>query len=216
MKKLISFLLVLTLALPVLRAQLTHTPNGAVDNNANAILKKAAAKMSGTVSFSVTVVNRDANKKETLRQKADVLYNSPRYRVKTGEVEVYSDGKSVWQFNKAAKEVVVSPMVEVDDDLINPANLLSNYTKTFRAKLIREEEDGTAVIDLQPMKGKAFHKIRLYINSKTGLLKKLEQHNYDSSRGEYTISNFKNTKATDADFVFDTKSYPGVEVVDMR
>lgn len=216
MKKLILIFSLLTFAIPSLWSQITHTSKGAVDEAANALLKKAAAKMSGTVSFTVTVVNRDANKKETLRQKAEVLYNNPRYRVKSGELEVYSDGKTVWQYNKTAKEVVVSPMSPVDDDLMNPASLLANYSKTFRAKYIREEEDGTAIIDLQPVKGKSFHKIRLFINSKTGLLKKVEQHNFDSSRGEYTVSNFRNTKATDTDFTFSTQTHPGVEVVDMR
>lgn len=197
-------------------AQLTHTANGAVDQNANAIVKKAAAKMSGTVSFTVTVVNTDANKKETFRQKAEILYNSPRYRVKAGDLELYCDGKDVWQLNKKAKEVVITPIAESEDDITNPAKLLSNYSKNYRAKFIREEEDGTDVVDLQPIKGRVYHKIRLFIDSKTGLLKKMEQHNYDSSRGIYTISNFKNTKATDADFTYNSKANPGVEVVDMR
>lgn len=197
-------------------AQLTHTANGAVDQTANTLVKKAAAKMSGTVSFTVTVVNTDANKKETFRQKAEILYNSPRYRVKAGDLEIYCDGKDVWQLNKKAKEVVVTPIADSEDDITNPAKLLSNYSKNYRAKFIREEEDGTDIVDLQPMKGRVYHKIRLFIDSKTGLLKKMEQHNYDSSRGIYTITNFKNAKATDADFTYDTKSNPGVEVVDMR
>lgn len=216
MRKLfIFFLMSMVMAIPAY-AQLTHTAEGAIDQNANAILKKAAAKMSGTVSFTVTVVNKDSNKKETFRKKVDVLYNSPRYRVKSSDIEIYSDGKSVWQYNKQAKEVVISPMSTATDDLTNPALLLSNYSKNFRAKYIRLEDDGTAVIDLQPIKSRSYHKIRLFINSKSYLLKKLEQHDFDSSRGEYTITNFKNTKAADADFVFDTKSHTDVEVVDMR
>ena len=198
------------------QAQLTHTAKGAVDETANAIIKKAMAKMSGTVAFTVTVVNYDSNKKETFRKKVDVLYNAPRYRVKAGSLELYCDGKAVWQYNKPNKEVVVSPMSDSDDDFTNPARLLANYSKSYRAKFIREESDGTAIIDLQPFKARSFHKIRMFIDSKTGMLKKLEQHNFDSSRGEYTLSNFKNTKATDADFTFNTKANPGVEVVDMR
>ena len=197
-------------------AQLTHTADGSVDENANSILKKAANKMNGTIGFTVTVVNYDSNKKETFRQKADILYNAPRYRVKSGELEIYCDGKSVWQLNKTAKEVVITPMTDSDDDLTNPAKLLANYTKNYRAKFIREEEDGTTIIDLQPKKSRTYHKIRLYIDSKTGQLKKLEQHNYDSSRCAYTISNLKNTKAADADFTYDSTTHPGIEEVDMR
>ena len=209
MKRTVALLIAILLGIQ-LSAQITHTDKGAVDQTANTLLKKAAAKMSGTVSFSVTVVNLDADKK------VDILYNAPRYRVKTSDLEIYCNGKAVWQLNKPNKEVVITPMTDSDDDITNPARLLSNYSKSFRAKFIREESDGTAIVDLQPMKARSYHKIRLYINSKTGLLKKMEQHNFDSSRGVYTLSNFKNTKATDADFTFNTKANPGVEVVDMR
>lgn len=215
MKRTVALLIAILLGIQ-LSAQITHTDKGAVDQTANTLLKKAAAKMSGTVSFSVTVVNLDADKKETFRHKVDILYNAPRYRVKTSDLEIYCNGKVVWQLNKPNKEVVITPMTDSDDDITNPARLLSNYSKSFRAKFIREESDGTAIVDLQPMKARSYHKIRLYINSKTGLLKKMEQHNFDSSRGVYTLSNFKNTKATDADFTFNTKANPGVEVVDMR
>ena len=215
MKRTVALLIAILLGIQ-LSAQITHTDKGAVDQTANTLLKKAAAKMSGTVSFSVTVVNLDADKKETFRHKVDILYNAPRYRVKTSDLDIYCNGKSVWQLNKPNKEVVITPMTDSDDDITNPARLLSNYSKSFRAKFIREESDGTAIVDLQPMKARSYHKIRLFINSKTGLLKKMEQHNFDSSRGVYTLSNFKNTKATDADCTFNTKANPGVEVVDMR
>ncbi len=215
MKRTVALLIAILLGIQ-LSAQITHTDKGAVDQTANTLLKKAAAKMSGTVSFSVTVVNLDADKKETFHHKVDILYNAPRYRVKTSDLEIYCNGKAVWQLNKPNKEVVITPMTDSDDDITNPARLLSNYSKSFRAKFIREESDGTAIVDLQPMKARSYHKIRLFINSKTGLLKKMEQHNFDSSRGVYTLSNFKNTKATDADFTFNTKANPGVEVVDMR
>lgn len=197
-----------------LQAQITHTANGVVDETANALLKKAADKMKGTVSFTVTVASYDADHKETFRQKADILYKAPKYRVKSGDLEIYCDGKSVWQLNTTAKEVVVTNMTDSDDDLTNPAKLLANYAKNYRPKFIREDEDGTAVVDLQPKKARAYHKLRLFINAKTGALKKIEQHNFDSTRGEYTLSNFKNAKAADTEFIYTPA--PGIEVVDMR
>jgi outer membrane lipoprotein-sorting protein len=215
MKKIFALTVAFLLFLAAANAQLTHTANGTIDVNATNIIKKASAKMSGTVSFTVTVVNYDANKKETFRQKADVLYNAPRYRVKAGTLEIYCDGKSVWQVNKSAKEVVVSPIADSDDDLTNPARLLANYSKNYRAKFIREEKDGTAIIDLQPNQGRSYHKVRIDID-KNGQLKKLEQHNYDSSRSEYTVSNFKNATASDGDFTFDSAANSSYELIDMR
>lgn len=213
MKKILCFL-VLSFSFLLLPAQITHTATGVVDETANALLKKAADKMKGTVSFTVTVASYDADHKETFRQKADILYKAPKYSVKSGELEIYCDGKSVWQLNMAAKEVVVTNMTDSDDDLTNPAKLLANYAKNYRPKFIREDEDGTAVVDLQPKKARTYHKLRLFINAKTGALKKIEQHNFDSTRGEYTLSNFKNARATDSEFTY--VAAPDIEVVDMR
>lgn len=215
MKRLFLVLAFALLALSA-SAQITHASSGSVDENAQQVLKKAAAKMSGTVSFTIKVQNLDPNRKETFSATAKVLYSSPRYRVQTDELTLYCDGRNVWQWNRQAGEVTLTAMTDSDDDLTNPAKLLANYPKNYRPKFIREEEDGTAVVDLQPKKARSYHKIRLYINASTGLLKKLEAHNFDSSRGVYTLSGFKNVKCTDADFVFDSAANKGVEVIDMR
>lgn len=198
-----------------IQAQITHTANGNVDETANKILKAAAGKLGpSAVRFSVTVVNYDSDRQETFRQKATVYYKAPSYVVQAGDLELYCDGVSVWQVNKKASEVVITPMTDADDNLTNPARLLATYNKNFRAKYIRQEEDGTAIIDLQPRKACSYHKLRLFIDTKTSQIKKIEQHNYDSSRGEYTFSNYTKCK-TPPDFFTYTppKNY---EVVDMR
>ena len=62
-----------------------------------------------------------------------------------------------------------------------------------------------------------FHKIRLLINKTSYQITKVEVYNYNSSRNECTISQYKtNAKATDADFSYDAAKYKGYEVVDMR
>ena len=199
-------------------AQITHTAKGDIDENAAKVLKKASAVFEkSNVSFTVTMVNRDSQKKETARQKADVLYSKGRYRVTAGNQTLYSDGKSVWQWDKQTNEVTVNTLAQGGDDLMNPAALLATYGKNFKTKFIRQEDDGTAVIDLTPFKQKSYYKIRMLINSKNGYIKQMELHNYDSSEGIYQISAFKaGTKCTDNDFRFDAEANKGVEVIDMR
>lgn len=206
------------LTLP-LCAQITHTANGNVDENANKILTKASNKFESTsaVSFTVTMINKDSNKKETGRQKADVLYSKGKYRVTAPDQVLYSDGTGVWHWNKQTKEVTVNKMASAEDDLMNPAKLLANYKKNFKAKYIRQEDDGTAVVDLTPFKSKSYYKIRLLINANSGMLKRMEIHNYDSSCGIYEISAVNTgAKCSASDFVFDAASNKGVEVIDMR
>ena len=196
------------------QAQISHTEQGAVDQKADALLKRAAAQF-GNVSFKVTASMLDAQKKETLRQTAQVLYCKGCYRVSVADQEVICDGKTVWQWNKTAREVAVTNMSTDDVDLMNPARLLKNYDKSFRAKYIRTD-DGVALVDLQPRSARSFHKIRLYMNEKSGQLQRMEVHKYDSSREVYEITEFKRASTPASKFTFDPSQHAGVEIIDMR
>ena len=198
-----------------LNAQITHSNQGQVDKTADALMKKAAGKF-GNVSFSVTATVLDSKKTETLRQSAQVLYCKGHYRVTVADQEIICDGTTVWQWNKSAKEVVVNNMSNDDMNLFNPARLLASYDKNFRAKYIRTDDDGTAVVDLQPRSARSFHKIRLFMVEKSGLLRRMEVHKFDSGREVYDISNFKNAGTSASQFTFDAAKHPGVEVIDMR
>lgn len=198
------------------QAQITHSAQGDVDQKAAAVLKKAAARFDQNVAFTVEVTLLDAQHKESLRQSAQVLYDKGRYRLTVSGQEVVCDGTTVWQWNKAAREVVVSNMGSDDVDLMNPARLLSNYGKSFRAKYIRTDDDGSAVIDLQPRSARSFHKIRLLVNEKDGTLKRMEVHKYDSGRELYDISGFRRASTPASQFTFDAAKHPDVEVIDMR
>ena len=199
-------------------AQITHTASGDVDKTAQTLLQKAAKVFDGkAVSFSVTMVNFDTQKKETARTTAQVLYHKGRYRVTAPDQVLYCDGKAVWHWNKDVDEVVVNPLSDDDDNLINPAYLLKSYDKNFRPKYIRTDDDGTAIVDLQPKKSKSYHKLRLLINEKTGHLQRMEIHNYNGSRGEYRLSGFKTgVSCKDTDFTFDATANKNVEIIDMR
>lgn len=199
-----------------LQAQITHTAAGDVDKKADEILQRAAAKMSASVTFDVKAIVTNAEKKETANAKAKVLYNKGCYRITMDDQILYCDGTATYHWNRSAKEVVLSPMDLSGVDLMNPGLILANYAKNFRPKYIRTEQDGTAIVDLQPRNAASYHKVRLFIVEKTGLLKKMEVHCYDSSREEFTISNFTSARSSDSDFRFDAKAHPDVEIIDMR
>lgn len=199
-------------------AQITHTASGNVDKKAVQLLHKAAKVFeNNAVSFSVTMVSLDSQKKEKSRVSSQVLYKKGRYRATVAQQVIYSDGKSVWHWNKEVNEVVVNPLTDDDDNLMNPAYLLKSYEKKFRPKYIRIDADGTAVVDLQPKKNKSYHKLRLFITERNGQLQRMEIHNYDGSRSEFRLSNFKTgVRCSDADFVFDATTNKDVEIIDMR
>lgn len=198
-------------------AQISHSKEGTLDAQAEAVLKKAAARFDQNVSFSVKMVSLDSKKVQTFTQTANVHYFKGKYRLSASDQELISDGATVWHWNKSQKEVAVNNMGEDDIDLLNPGRLLANYKHSFKAKYIRTEDDGTAVIDMQPRSSRSYHKIRLFVNERSGLLKSMEVHKYDSSREIYTISNFKVERNYPvSNFTFNPASHPDVEVIDMR
>ena len=198
-----------------LQAQITHGAQGRLDENASVALKKAAKKLQN-LQCEVTLTLLDSQKKETSRQKASVVYRQGKYHLTMDQMELFSDGTTVWQWNKEAKEVVISNMPpDSEIDLLNPGRLIANYDKHFRAKYIRTDDDGTAVIDLQPRSSQSYHKIRLFVDEKSGELKRVEVHKFDSSREIYDFAKHRYGNAKSS-FVFKAEEHPGVEVIDMR
>ena len=198
-------------------AQMKNTPTSQ-DQKVNNILSTAFGKIkaAGAISFDATIVNKDPDKKEMSRQKVKVLLSGNKYRITLDEILILCDEKAVYSIDNSTKEVTVNAPSDSDMDIFNPAKLLQNRDKNFRSKLIREENT-QFVVDLTPRKTQNFHKIRLLINKTSYQITKVEVYNYNSSRNECTISQYKtNAKATDADFMYNAAKYKGYEVVDMR
>ena len=220
MRKTLIAALALTLALaaaPALRlgAQITHNAQGATDATATALLNKAAEKLK-SVSFTVTMTALDSQKKPLSTQRAQVSYRNGKYRMVAADQEIVCNGTDVWHINKSAREVTVSPVPPDDDmNLLNPSAMMANYNKNFRAKYIRTDDDGTAIVDLQPRTARSFHKLRLAIDEKSGRLKRLEVHKYDSSREVYEFSNHSHAPAAST-YRYDAAAHAGMELIDMR
>lgn len=216
MRKLFFILFFLSLLSFGTYAQITHASQGRLDENATEVLKKAAARFDKNVSFTVTMTVLDSKKQEKARQSAQVRYSKGKYRLTLPDQELICDGTTVWHWNKSAKEVTINNMVDDDIDLLNPGRLLAGYGKSFKAKYIRTDDDGTAIVDLQPRSTRSYHKIRLFIKEEDGLLRRMEVHKYDSGRENYDITDFKRASNAASQFTFDTAKHPDVEVIDMR
>lgn len=215
MKKILIALLPLLLLLPA-RAQITHNSQGQLDQNATDILKKASARFQQNVAFNVTATILDGNKKQLAKHTAQVRYHKGKYHLVMEGQELISDGTVVWQWNKQANEVAINNLSTDDVDLLNPGRLLENYQRNFKAKYIRTDDDGTAIIDLTPRSTRSYHKIRLFIREDDGLVRRIEVQKYDSGREIYDISDFKRASSAASQFTFDPAKHPGVEVIDMR
>ncbi len=203
-------------------ALLQFSASAQTDKKAQDILKAVSAKYKAMKSmkadFSYTLENPTAKIKET--QGGNLLLAGNKYRLSIAGQEIISDGKTVWTYVKESNEVQVNN-VDPDDEGIKPSEIFTMYEKGFIYKFVDEKTVSGKVqqnLELSPIdKKKEFFKIKLTIDKASKQIVKSVIFSKDGNRYTYAIKAFTpNAAVTATSFAFDTKKYPGVEVVDLR
>ncbi len=198
------------------------TPEGANDPEAHAYLAKTRKWINACKSLDFRFVAgmiENGNETPLESRRGSILVQGNRYRLITGSDEYYCNGKELWAYAPALKEVSVYDCTESLSDM-NPVMLLQNYERLYRAKYIRQQTlEGSArnIIDLTPVEHAEVVKIRLYLNNSDNRIFKMEMYLPQNRRFDYKILSTKeNVPVSDADFVFDRQKYPQVQINDMR
>ena len=170
--------------------------------------------------FTFTLDNVQAKTKETQQGTLIVKAKSNKYKVSMTEQEMLSDGKSQWTYLKEDKEVQVTSVDDAADGL-NPAKIFTIYEAGFKSLYTGESKVGGKVyqmIDLSPMDTKkSYYKIRLTIDKIAKQISNVLIFDKNGNRYNYAVKSFvPNVKVPESTFTFDSKKYPGVEVVDLR
>ncbi len=199
--------------------------NNATKNDPEAIklLDAVSAKFKtfSTVQASFTYKVENASGKALSSQTGTVIMKGTKYKVNFAGQEIFSDGKTVWNYDKSANEVSINTL-DASSGMITPQKLFTNfYGKDFYSVLNGEKKVGTVSlqeVEMTPVdKSKAFHKIYLLINKATKTIHSTKVLENDGSRYSYAVSNMKTNQAiADNTFAFDKSKYPGVEVIDLR
>jgi outer membrane lipoprotein carrier protein len=214
MKKFIALLLTTTTLLSF-SAQ-------AQDAKAKAILDKVSAKFKSSKSlkanFSLTM--NDAKGKSKGSKNGTFLMKGNKYRVNMTGQQIICDGKTVWTYLQENKEVQVANF-DPNAQSISPAKLFSgSYNSDYKSAYGGEKTVAgkkVDVIEMTPVSARSFKKVVLYVDKAATMI--TGGIMYDKSGGSYgyTISNVAaNNTISDAEFTWDAKKNPGVEVVDLR
>lgn len=170
--------------------------------------------------FSYTLENPQAKIKETQSGTLFVRSKVNKYKIILKGQELISDGKNQWTYLKADKEVQLSE-VDNSSDALNPAKIFTIYEKGFKSVYTNDTKLNGKVlhnIDLTPLDGKrSFFKVRLQVDKLSKQITNAVIFDKNGNRYTYTIKTFTpNVKVPESTFAFDSKLYPGVEVVDLR
>ncbi len=194
----------------------------AQDAKAKAILDKLSAKLKTMSSLKANFVfamndakgNSKGSKSGAFRMKGN------NFKVTMAAQQIICDGRTVWTYLVSDKEVQVANY-DPNAQSISPAKLFSgSYSKDFKSVYAGEKTVSgkkVDVIEMTPVSTKGFKKVVLYVDKASSMINGGIMYDKSGSSYSYTISGVTpNAKVSDADFTFDPKKNPGVEVIDLR
>jgi outer membrane lipoprotein carrier protein len=193
------------------------------DPEAKAVLDAVSAKFKTftTVQAGFTYKVENASGKALSSKTGTILMKGTKYRVTFSGQEIFCNGTTIWNYDKAANEVTISKL-DASSGLITPQKLFTNfYDKDFLYLLNGEKKVGTKTIqeiEMTPVdKSKPFHKVYLQIDKAAKTIYSTKVLENGGNRYVYTVNSMKtNAALADAQFVFDKSKYPGVEEIDLR
>ncbi len=193
------------------------------DPDAKKILDAVSTKFktfaSPQASFTYQVENAQGKALSTKR--GTVVMKGNKFKVSMEGMEIFSDGRTVWNYDKSANEVTVNNLNEGGSGM-TPQKIFTNFydrdffyklngTKTVAGKSIQE-------VELTPTdKTRPYHKVYVWVDKGANTIYSARFLEKSGGRYSYTVNSIKpRASVGDNEFVFNKSKYPGVEVVDLR
>lgn len=217
MKKL--FFVLISVLMPVM---LFSQKEESIDPKAKSLLDKAVSVMESKkgmeIQFTIEVLNTRVNKSDSYNGSA--LLKKEKFKLSLRDVDTYFDGKTQSVLMVKEKEVTISTPDKDDLKDLNPILLMKSYNTGYKMRYMGADN----------YEGKLCEEVELYpndLNSDYSIIhlmfeKKSMMLQNITLRGKGGVhTHFKVTKVTqkeigDAEFSFDAKKFPDVEVVDLR
>ena len=195
------------------------------DAKAKEILEKVTKTTQSLASLDAKFSFEMNNKAENIKDKSvgSIILKNKKYKLNIPQMglQVTCDGKTIWTYMVNSNEVTIANLDESTDELMDPAKIFTIYEKGFNYKFLSETvEAGVPVynIELTPQKPSGdVQKIKLMINKQKMLIHGAVMTGKDGNTIIVAVTQLKTDGVyADSDFVFDSKKYKGIEVIDMR
>lgn len=195
------------------------------DPKAKTILDDLSKNTKAYKSISADVVFNTYNKEKKAIDKPQtwkIQVKGQKFRLEIPGNSIVCDGKSIWNYNKDAKEVTIKTY-DPDNEEQNISKIFTMYETGYKYKYDKEEKVGAAVchvIDLYPAvkpEKKKFHTVKLYVDKSKKQIVQMKMMMKDGGMQSYDIKSIKtNTEIPDPQFTFDTKAFKADQINDER
>ena len=190
------------------------------DLKAVELLDQVSAKTKAYASIKADFSYKMENAKARINEEklGTLLLSGDKYKMQASGQTVICDGKTMWTFMPETNEVQINSLDNKDESL-TPSKLLSNYNTNFKSRILTEKniDPNTIKVELVPNTVKNYNRAVLTVDKAKLQVKSFVIYDKNGNIFTYTITRFQtDLPVSAADFTFDQKKFPGVEVIDMR
>jgi outer membrane lipoprotein carrier protein len=195
-----------------------------VDPKADNLIKRSRKKLRSLESFTVQFSYQVENKADTTQKrisKSGTLRYRPRqnkFAVDMGDLLIVCNGQTIWQYLKKENEVTITPYNPKEGFSLD--RIFRIYDQDMKVRLDKSETyKGQTIhkISLFPISDTTdYFRVEVWISEATELPQRIKFSHRDGTVVEYELKNFQVVSLPDSEFVFDTRKYPGISVVDLR
>jgi len=135
-----------------------------------------------------------------------------------GDLLIVCNGQTIWQYLKKENEVTITPYNPKEGFSLD--RIFRIYDQDMKVRLDKSETyKGQTIhkISLFPISDTTdYFRVEVWLNEATELPQRIKFSHRDGTVVEYELKNFQVVSLPDTEFVFDTRKYPGISVVDLR
>ena len=160
---------------------------------------------------------------DTETQNGKIIQDGEMYLLSLADQVIYNNGTYVWIHLKSNKEVQLSDAdFEEESEIMSPKDMLRIYESNEYIYAITDvrTENGKKLteIEFKPLdRDSEYIKMRISINRKDNIMKKIAIFVRDGSKYTVSLENIESNKTYDEKiFAFDKAAHPGVHVEDLR
>ncbi len=185
--------------------------NVIVAQSAKTVLDKTAATIShkNGVSADFKIAgNQYGNLSGTIAVKGQ------KFHASTPQVSVWFDGKTQWTLMKRNNEVNISNPTANELAAINPYNFINIYRNGYKYDMKTVGKEYQVHLTATD-KSRKIQEMYIHVNKASYIPSQVKMR-HGNKWNTIIVSNFKKTTLSDSQFLFNSKAYPGVEIIDLR
>ncbi|KAA6436606.1 outer membrane lipoprotein carrier protein LolA [Dyadobacter flavalbus] len=188
------------------------------DKKSTAILEAMSNKYQKIKSFKAVFSYIPEGQKPL---KGEATVKGTKFRLKMAGQEIFNDGKLMATYIKETNEVNLQDFDPTATGDLDPTKIYTAYKKGFKYAYLKEKKEGNKTLDVVELtstnKTSQVNKVQIEVNKADNAISSWKIFQKNGQVVTYKVEQFlPDVNVADSFFAFNSKMYPGVEVVDLR